>query len=68
MGNWYANPVAQVGGEWKAHDMTTQFVSGSEIKYWTGSVWTLKPIKNWVASEWLQKLTKRWTGSAWLEI
>lgn len=68
MSTWYANPVLQEGGEYKAHDMTTFVITGSEIQYWTGSAWVLKSLKDWIASEWERKICYRWNGSAWVAI
>lgn len=36
------------------------------VKYWNGSVWTLKPVKYWTGSAWVQKPVKFWNGTAWV--
>lgn len=36
------------------------------IKFYTGSVWTLKPVKVWTGSAWVQKPVKYWSGTAWV--
>lgn len=36
------------------------------MKYWNGSVWTLKPVKHWTGSAWVQKPVKFWNGSSWV--
>lgn len=68
MANWYANPVLEISGDWKAYDMTTIFINGSEINYWTGSSWVSKPLKDWIASEWERKILKRWSGTEWITV
>jgi hypothetical protein len=43
-------------------------VSGSQIKYWSGSAWVLKPIKVWNGTAWVQKPLKRWNGASWVTV
>lgn len=43
----------------------TGVTTAGYIKYWDGSVWTLKPVKYWTGSAWVQKPVKFWDGSAW---
>jgi|GEM_PF-6541711 len=41
--------------------------STGQIKAYTGSGWTAKPIKVWNGSAWVVKPVKRWNGTAWVE-
>lgn len=36
------------------------------VKYWNGSVWSLKPVKYWTGSAWVQKPVKFWNGTTWV--
>jgi hypothetical protein len=38
-----------------------------EIKVYTGSGWTAKPMKVWNGSSWVTKPVKRWNGTSWVE-
>lgn len=38
----------------------------SQLKYWNGSSWVLKPLKRWNGSSWADTALKRWDGSQWV--
>ena len=35
------------------------------VKYWTGTVWSIKPVKYWTGTQWVIKPVKHWTGTVW---
>lgn len=41
---------------------------GSQVKYWSGSAWVLKPIKVWDGAAWASKPLKRWNGTSWVTV
>ncbi len=43
-------------------------VTGTFLKYWTGSTWTSKPLKRWNGSSWQDATLKRWNGSSWVTV
>ena len=43
-------------------------VGGSQVKYWSGSAWVLKPIKVWDGAAWASKPLKRWNGTSWVAV
>lgn len=41
---------------------------GTQIKYWTGSVWEEKPLKHWDGAQWVFSTIKRWNSTDWVDI
>lgn len=40
--------------------------AGGNVKVWTGTAFTAKPVKVWTGSAWVVKPVKRWSGTAWV--
>jgi hypothetical protein len=59
------NAVSIDASTWTAN---YDILLASQIKYWTGSAWVLKPVKRWTGTAWADAQVKRWNGSAWVAI
>lgn len=40
-------------------------VLGTQIRYWTGSAWSVGSLKMWNGSSWQDVTLKRWNSTAW---
>ncbi len=45
---------------------TYELITGTVLKYWTGSAWAAGIVKRHNGSTWEQVALKRWNGSAWV--
>ena len=61
----YTNTTTGTSWAWTAVTLALRPIAGN-IKAWSGSTWTDKPVKYWNGSAWVQKPLKRWNGSAWV--
>jgi hypothetical protein len=65
-GAW-TNITANANASWAACSIALRPApGGGNIKWWSGSAWTAKPVKYWNGSAWVTKPLKRWNGSAWV--
>ena len=58
---WFYQPLLPAAAEQLSAPPTTGYV-----KYYTGSVWLLKPMKVYVGGAWVIKPVKFWDGSQWV--
>lgn len=47
---------------------TPPTASGSHLKAWTGSAWTLGELKRWDGTAWLGAQLQRWNGTSWISV
>lgn len=40
--------------------------TGTGVRVWNGSAWTVKPVKEWNGSAWVPRELKYWNGSVWV--
>ena len=49
-----------------AADLLSTPPTDGYVKYYTGSVWELKPMKLYIGGTWVTKPVKFWDGSQWV--
>ena len=68
MADRYTNdPTRNVGAKTTHDPITSQGGGGAtgQIKYWSGSTWTAKPVKYYTDTIWTTKPLKYWNGTQW---
>lgn len=60
---WFYQPLLPAAAELLSTPTPT---TDGYVKYYTGSVWVLKPMKVYIGGTWVTKPVKFWNGSQWL--
>ena len=46
----------------------TYTISGSQVKWYNGATWVLKPLKRYNGSTWVPTTLKRYNGATWTTV